>query len=67
MDEQFRTLIERIRDYVRSDLGHYTPDVRREIAAVEAWIESGHQEIEAYLKRHAEFAEWLAERGEEVA
>lgn len=61
------TVVERIREYVQTDYTRYTPDVVREIEAVQAYIDSGITQFEALLQRHAEFDAWLAERGESVA
>lgn len=66
-DERLMSLVERIRQYVRADLGRYTPDVQREAERIEAYIERGHKQFDRLLQRHAEFDAWLAERSENNA
>lgn len=60
------TVVERIREYVQEDYSRYTPDVVREVEAVQRYIESGITQFERLLENHAAFDVWLAERGESV-
>lgn len=61
-EKRLLSVIERIREFVRDNAERYTPDVIREVAAVEAYIERGFEQFDRLLKRHAEFDAWLAER-----
>lgn len=56
-------VVERIREYTGDNLDRYTPDVVREIEAVEAYIELGFEQLEAYLACHNEFTTYLQEQG----